>query len=236
MIEIEELGLTIHNVIGGNTKYLEDYMGLYEEFLPQYMRYAPAMRQRAAAPVDENANEVWYQWLLMINGSTAGIIGFLYNKKRNVGLMVDFAINPELRAIQYKHHKTFASLIIELALHQLTHDAVKHGYNNALGLIAEVEHVQLIQKYAEYGYLLLPVEYEEPPYTPDLANLTAEKQKLDKIGYTKLYLGIFQPTDSILDANDPLLIKTVLLALLEDHYQLESSHWLIQKLIQNTTA
>ncbi len=236
MIEIAELGLTIHNVIGGNTKYLDEYMELYEKFLPQYMRYAPAMRQRAATPVDENAIETWYQWLLVVNGSAVGIIGFLYNKKRNVGLMVDFAINSELRAIRYKHHKTFASLIIELALHQLTHDAVKHGYNNALGLIAEVEHTQLIQKYAEYGYLLLPVEYEEPPYTPDLANLTAEKQKLDKIGYTKLYLGIFQPLDCILDPNDPHLINTVLLSLLVDHYQLESNHWLVQKLIKNTTA
>ncbi len=234
MIEIPEIGLAIHNVIGGHTEYLEEYMALYEKYLPQYMRYAPAMRHRAAAPADPYAIEIWYQWIIRVQDRPVGIIGFLYNCKRNVGLMVDFAIQPEMRNLQYKHHPTFASLIIELAMEQLRHDALKHGYSSPLGLIAEVEHAHLAKKYGEYGYLRLPVEYEEPPYTPDLANLVPSTQSLDRIGFVPLYLGIFQPPNCLLNPNDPRLINTVLLTLLEDHYHLPCEHWLIQKLVRAT--
>lgn len=234
MIVIPEIGLAIHNVIGGHTEYLEEYMALYEEYLPQYMRYAPAMRQRAVAPVDPAAIEIWYQWVIRVKDRPVGIIGFLYNCKRNVGIMVDFAIEPEIRNFQYQNHPTFASLIIEIAMEQLRHDALEHGYRAPLGLIAEVEHEHLARKYGEYGYLRLPVEYQEPPYTPELANLLPDKQDLDQIGFVPLYLGIFQPSDCLLNPNDPRLINTVLLTLFEDHYHLPSEHWLIQKLLRAT--
>lgn len=235
MIEIPEIGLAIHNVIGGHTEYLEEYMALYEEHLPQYMRYAPAMRQRAAVPVDPDAIEIWYQWVIRVKDRPVGIIGFLYNCKRNAGIMVDFAVEPEMRNFQYKHHPTFASLIIEIAMEQLLRDALEHGYSAPLGLIAEVEHARLAKKYGEYGYLILPVDYKEPPYTPELANLSPDKQDLDRIGFASLYLGIFQPPHCLLNPNDPRLINMVLLTLLEDHYHLPSEHWLIQKLLRTTS-
>jgi len=56
-------------------------------------------------------------------------------------------------------------------------------------------------------------------------------QELGSIDYKKLYLGAFQIPSRPFDLNDSDIIKTVLLAFLEDHYQLPSNHWLVQKVV-----
>ncbi len=232
MLEIPEIGLTIHDLVGGNSQYIEEYLAIYQELLPQYYRYAPVMRQRAEKPVEASANEQWHQWLVFMGNRPIGMIGILYNRKRNTGILLDFAIRPEARAIQYHGHKRLAGLILELAMEQLTRDAQANGYEYPLCMIAEVEHASLVKTYLKYGYIEFSVEYFEPPYTPELAENCDDAQSLDKIGYKRLFLGAFQIPGHPFDPGDPAILEAVLLTLLEDHYCIPPDHWLVQKMFK----
>lgn len=230
MIEIPEIGLTIDDLVGGNSAHINEYLKIYEELLPQYMRYAPVMRKRAERPLDPTDIERWHQWLLFIKGYPVGIIGILYNQKRNAGILLDFAICPSARGIQYGEHKRLAGLILYLAMQQLVRDAQASGREHPLCMIAEVEHAALVKKYYEYGYIEFPVEYYEPPYTPELAEQWGGTQNAEKMEYARLFLGAFQIPGHPFTAGDPLILQTVLFTLLEDHYQLPADHWLLKKL------
>ena len=232
MREIPEIGLVVHDLVGGNSLYIDDYLAIYEELFPQYSRYAPVMRWRAEKPAHGSAIEKWHQWLLVVKNIPVGIIGFIYNKKKNVGVLLDFAIRPEARRIQYNGTQRLAHLSLNLAMQELIRDAQLNGYNAPLCMAAEVEHPALVRKYVEYGFVKFPVEYFEPPYTPELIEASNGMQNLDRIGYERMDIGAFQISGHPFDANDPTIIRIVLLALLEDHYHLPADHWLAQKMFR----
>ncbi|MFN8413468.1 MAG: hypothetical protein U0Z26_13865 [Anaerolineales bacterium] len=229
MQEIKEIGLTIHDLIDGNADYIEDYLNLYSELFPEYVRYLPLMRHRAQKPLDVAANERWHQWLLLVQNEPVGMIGFLYNKKRNVGVLMDFAIKPKARTIEYPPKQSFAKLNLLLAMQKLCEDSQLNGYSCPLFMIAEVEHSRLLEKYMEYGYLKFPVEYFEPPFPPELVGVSVETQNLDKMEYKQMYLGAFQVPGFPFNPNTPSLIETALLTMLVDHYGLPLDHQLTQK-------
>ena len=232
MQEIQEIGLVIHDLIGGNSHYIDDYLAIYEELFPQYLHYTPVMRLRAENEVDQSAVEKWHQWLLIVNDKPVGMIGFLYNKIRNTGLLLDFAIKPAARKIQNKEKLRFAHICLNLAMQQLVCDAKAAGYDAPLCMIAEVEHLALVKKYKEYGYVELPFEYFEPPCTPELLEVSVREKIFDKIEYQRMFVGAFEIPGYPFDINAPGVAKTILLTLLEDHYHLPADHWLVQKMIQ----
>lgn len=231
MQEIKEIKLVIHDLIGGNSAFIDQYLALYVELFPEYIRYLPLMRQRAEKPINESANEVWHQWLLQIDGEAAGMVGFLYNKHRNTGVLMDFAIKPEARKIRYKNHQGFSELSLQMAMQQLVLDSQSRGSLSPLFMIAEVEHERLLRKYMEYGYLKFPVEYYEPPYPSELTEVSVETENLDKMGYKQMYLGAFQIPGHSFDPNDSEIVKTALLTMLVDHYGLSADHWLMKKML-----
>ncbi len=236
MLEIPEIGLAIEDLVGGNSAHINEYLEIYEELLPQYIRYTPVMRQRAERPLDPTAIEQWHQWLVSIKGCPVGMIGTLYNRKRNTGILLDFAIRPSARGIQYREHKRLAGLILDLAMQQLIRDAQANGREGPLCMIAEVEHAALVKKYCEYGYIEFPVEYQEPPYTPELAEQCGGAQNVEKSDYARLFLGAFQIPGHPFTADDPLILQTVLVTLMEDHYQLPGDHWLLKKLCNEVST
>ncbi|HMZ06184.1 MAG TPA: hypothetical protein PK078_01095 [Anaerolineales bacterium] len=227
-----ETALTIDDLVDGNSDCIEEYLNIYQTLFPQYGRYIPLMRKRAEKKQDGEVNESWHQWLLSVNGIPAGIVGFLYNKMRNLGLLMDFAILKEFRPIATPGQTRFSHYILTLVMQQLILDAKSNGKNTPLCLAAEVEYPSLVRKYKEYGYVQFPVEYFEPPSTPELIEIYDETKILDKLEYERMFIGAFPIPGIQVSLNDPMIIKTVLLAFLEDHYRLPSEHWMIQKLIQ----
>lgn len=234
MYDYDSTQLIVHDLVDGNSHYIEKYLDIYRTLFPQYGRYIPLMRKRAEKPLDRTANEIWHQWLLLVNELPAGIAGFLYNRKRNVGLLMDFAILEQFRGTPTHGPIRFSHQVLNLAMKQLVSDSREYGKNAPFCLAAEVEYPSLVQKYSEYGYVEFPVEYFEPPATPELLELFDETQNLDKlIGYGRMFIGAFPIPGFPVSLNDPAIIKTVLLAFLEDHYRLPSEHWMIQKIIQD---
>ena len=93
-----------------------------------------------------------------------------------------------------------------------------------------------VQKYFRYGFIEFPIYYYEPPYTLELAEASDEKDDLDKIAFGRMRLGAFQIPGCVFEANDSNIIRTVLFALLVDHYCLPVDHWLSQKMFSEIPA
>ena len=230
MKEIKEIGLVIQDLVGGEAARIDDYVGLYGELFPEYTRYMPVMRRRAEKPLEESTVEKWHQWLLIVRDKPIGIIGFLYNRNRNIGILMDFAIRPEGRKIEHVEGQKFPLLILQLAMRQMADDAFAEGHASPLFMIAEVEHAALLRKYGEYGYLEFPVEYFEPSFSPELLQVSAESTNFDKMDYKRMHLGAFPFPGRTFDAHSPEIVRIALLAILVDHYGLPADHWLIQKM------
>ncbi|MEW5872742.1 MAG: hypothetical protein AB1894_26015 [Chloroflexota bacterium] len=234
MFQIEPVDLTFYDIVGGqNSDKFEDFFALYERFLPQYLHYGPLMRQRAISPADPEANIRWHQWLVCQHDEPVGMLTFLYNRKRNLGLALDFAILPKARGIQYQQHSRLAGLMLSLAMEQIKRDAEAVGNPIPVCMVGEVEHLPLAQRYTDYGFVHLPVEYYEPPVTPDLAALVDAKEVETKVGYRQLYLGAFGIPGGNFNPSDPQTLREVLEMLLIDHYNLPEDHWIMQTALKS---
>lgn len=231
MLKISDADLVIHDLVDGNSRYIEDYLKTYLDLFPQYARYLPVMRQRAKMHADSPINEKWHQWFLMIGDEPVGIVGFLYNRKRNVGLLMDFGIYSDARKFRVDGKIPFSKFVLNLSMQRLIEDARENGHTAPLCMAAEVEYPALVKKYIEYGYVKFPIEYFEPPYTPELEKVGDKIQELKNVDYGRMHIGAFQIPGYPIDLNTPEVIRTVLFAFLEDHYQLPSNHWLVQKVV-----
>ena len=231
-----DVDLVIHDLVDGNSLYIEDYLTIYQELFPQYVRYLPVMRQRAGDAADKSSIEKWHQWLLVIHDKPVGIIGFMYNRKRNIGLLMDFAIYPAARKLRGPDGSPFAKFVLGLAMQKLVEDARENAQIAPICMAAEVEYPRLLTRYTEYGYVRFAVEYFEPPSTPELEKVGDKIQALKNADFGKMNIGAFQIPGYERDLGDAHTIKLVLLAFLEDHYQLSLDHWLVRKVIQEISA
>jgi hypothetical protein len=233
MFNIPELSLEIYDIIGGrNLEHLEDFLRVYSEYLPQYIRYEPLMRQRAHQPVDVNALYHWHQWLVRQAGQPVAMLTFVLNRKRNMGIFLDFIVIPEARAIHYQGYTRMAGLLLALIWEQLKLDAQADGLPIPIGMIAEVGHISLVERYKQYGFVELPIEYYEPPYTPGLAEVIDPAELERQIGYRRLYPGVFVVPGGQFDPADPAMILRVVEMLLFDHYHLPPDHWIVRTAMQ----
>lgn len=229
MLVRTDIELVIHDLVNGNSRYIEDYLIIYRELFPQYVRYIPVMRRRSETAALESEIEKWHQWLLMVGGEPVGIVGFLYNRKRNVGLLMDFAIYPHARKIQVDGYVSFSFFILDLVMRQLITDAQENRFIAPLCMAAEVLHPPLLKKYEEYGYRKFSVDYFEPPSTPELEKVGDKIENLSAVDYGMMHVGAFPIPGHPFDESAPDIVKDVLSAFLIDHYQLPSDHWLVQK-------
>lgn len=224
--------LSIHDVVDGNIDYLDDYLNIYTDYLPQYARYLPAMRHRAEKRTANQALEHWHQWLVMYAGKPAAIVGFLHNRVHNLGILMDFAVVEEYRELEFPGKGRFAGRLLFLAMEQLKKDSAKIGIFAPLCMAAEVEHRPLVERYKEYGFVEFPVEYYEPPGTPELLSLVPLRN-IEQVGYRRLHLGAFPILGSGFQSIDVWVVEIILRALLEDHYRLPENHWLLEKIFSS---
>lgn len=228
--------LTIHDLVNGNINFIDEYIKIYQALFPKYTRYVPVMRQRAKTKTGSLEIEKWHQWLLMIDDRPAGIVGFIYNRKRNLGLLMDFAIYPEFRKLKFDGALAFSHFVLNLAMQQLVEDAKENSPLPPICLAAEVEYPALLDKYKGYGYVEFAVEYFEPPSTPELEKVNDKIEELSPIKYERMHIGAFQIPGHVFDKDDSEIVRTVLFAFLEDHYRLPLNHWLVQKIIHEASV
>ena len=231
-MRIEEISLEIHDVVNGNSSRLEELIDLYLELFPEYARYVPIMRQRAALPVDADKLMLVHQWLVTINSEPAGMVVFKYNVTRNCGIGLDLAIREEFKTVQYSRYERLAPLLIHLRQEQIKKDAFANGRDLVPGVVVEVETRKLLETFKKYGMVELDVKYHEPP-TPESIKPLMNMSSFLEVGYKPMYLGVY-PIDT--DGNDVKKIEMqeeFIYALLIDHYGLPKDHWVLAEALKS---
>lgn len=232
MFEIPELGFEIQEIVNGNTRYLDELIELYLQLFPGYGRYVAVMRRRANRPNDVVAPFLEHQWLALVNGRPAAMTVFKYNYKRNCGLGLDLGVHPDYRNFSYSGYTSLARLMIELRHKQLLMDAKLLGKPLPLGSLVEVESPKVVARFKEYGMLLLPVKYYEPP-APEEALEIISRHELEKTGFNPMHLGIYPIDRDAYNPKDVDQISMCVKAYLMDHYGLSETHWAVQESLQS---
>lgn len=224
--------VSIHDLVGGNTCYLDEFFSLYLQLLPQYDRYLPVMQQRAQQPAPRDPRFDEHQCLVRLANQPVGLVTFVYNRLRNLGIGLDLAVHPAWRGHSLGGYPRLAQLIIAEMLEQICRDAARQGNPTPLGAVVEVEHAALLERYAVYGLVPLPVEYYEPPVTPAARELLSAAE-VEQAEFTPLALGFFPIQGGGFDWQAIEQRRRILLALLIDHYGLEESHWVVQTALRS---
>jgi hypothetical protein len=225
-MQIEEIGLEIHDVVNGEAGRLDDLVDLYLELFPEYARYIPIMRRRAFQPIDVDKSVVVHQWLVTIHNKAAGMVVFKYNVNRNCGIGLDLAVRKEFKRIKYKEYDRLAQLLIHLRQVQIKKDAFANGRQTVPGVVIEVESRKVLEVFKKYGMIELNIKYHEPP-APESVKPLIDTLSLTKVNYKPMYLGVYPIDADSFNVQKTEVQKEFIQALLIDHYELSADHWVV---------
>jgi hypothetical protein len=228
----KEEKIVIHELLGsGDSARVETMLALYGELFPNYKHYIPRMRRRSTMNTNARTGSIAHYWLIEVDNKPIGITSFRYIHARNCGLGISFAILPEARSITTEG-KRLSAFTISKIMDQLLTDANHMGSSSFMGMVTEVEHVELMNHYKRMGMLELPIKYYEPVFPPE-ANGQTRDGELKLLNFLPTILG-FTPNHT---SNQAYFNRTVLkdfaLAFLVDHYGLPEDHLKVQSIIQS---
>jgi len=232
MIKVAEIGLEVHEVMGGNTHYVEDLIALYLELFPRYERYVQVMRRRANSPVNAASPFIEHQWIALIHGQPAGLMVFKYNKARNCGIGLDLGIHPKYKLVRYGDYDRLAQLLIDLRCARITEDAVLCGTPLPYGVLVEVESSKIVKQFNKYGMVSLPVKYFEPPAPENVSGLM-DTRILEVTGFKPMTLGIYPFNEDEVDLLSYHNLVNFVKAILVDHYGLPEDHWVVRESLES---
>jgi hypothetical protein len=230
-------GIRIHDVVDGDTAWLEPLLALGREFFPDHAAMAARLRQKAAAPAAADPRFVHHQWLIEVTGQAAAAAGaamccFSYVPARNLGLGIYLAVRPAYRSLPVAGHSRLAGWLHAAIGQQLASDAARAGRPLPWGLAVEVSVPALVAQYWRYGLRVLPIAYREPHFPQGwrpLDNLA----DLPPITWQPAELGLFPCAGRAVDVAAPQLLTDVVAAFLIDHYGFpkESEHPEVQRML-----
>ncbi len=228
----DDLGLAIYELVGKNPERLEAMLGLYGELLPRYQNYIPKMRQRAQLPIDHDPHFLEHFWLVEVNSEAVAMTAFKYVPGRDCGLGFDLAVKPVYRDFKVGQYGRLPQFVNSLSLTQLQADAQASGRPVPLGLFVEVGIPKLVERYKEYGFIELPIEYYEPAFPPEIkAHLGPVN--LDELSFTPMQVGIFPIREGRFDPSNPSTLTNLIFASLVDHYGLPEGHWVVRRALES---
>ncbi len=226
---VENNEIKIFELLGSNDENrIEAMLSLYAKFFPDYAHYLPRMRRRAKLPSATREGHLAHYWLIESQNKPIGFTTFRYISHRKCGLGISFALDPSVRALKIAKIPLSAFVIAQI-LTQLESDSKKIGDSEMLGLVTEVEHATLMQRYKKFGMIELPINYCEPVFPPK----GAENQG---IKFIPVFLGITQNPNSPCECFSPENLKDFSLAFLVDHYNLDKNHEKVKKVIQSISV
>jgi hypothetical protein len=232
MIPVETPGtqLSIHEVLGGPQRDLEDLLAIHADLFPQYAYYHAYMRHRAKQPSDADPRTVEHWWLIRLNGQAAAVRFFKYVPGRNCGIALAIGIKPDYRRHTFGRYRRFSEAILHTSLQQVQSDAEVAGKPTPVGMVVEIEHYLFARYFDEYGHLRLPIDYLEPSFTAEAKPFLDSTAQLE---FRPIALGIL-PTDSCpFNPLDEKMLNDVVFALLIDHYGLPENHWTVRRALDS---
>lgn len=232
--------LKISDVIDQQVEHLDDLLSLYADLFPKYVSALPRIRQRALLPADVDPRFIRHQWVVYWNDEPAGLVSFRLALNHGLGLCMSIAIRPAYRSVAWGGYKRLSEFLLGQMIRQMDLDASKQDVI-LLGVLVEVESPvsandpsirmalsNLLARYQEYGFHLLPIDYYEPGFVrvPSVQPPNSDVPR-DAIPM-QLCMRPLADNDKIGLPRVELLNK-VIDALLIDHYELDESHWIVQR-------
>ena len=228
----QDQAVAIHELLGsGDSARVETMLSLYGKLFPDYEHYIPRMRRRSKFRTNARPGSIAHYWLIEISDRPVGITSFRYIHARHCGLGISFALLPEARSITTEG-KRLSAFIISKIMDQLLDDAQQMTASNFLGLVTEVEHIELMNHYKRMGMLELPIKYLEPVFPPE-SNIQTRDDEIKLINFLPAILG-FTPNPQIgKPCFDRKTLANFALAFLVDHYGLPEDHLKVQSILQS---
>lgn len=225
-------GIKILELLGSKDQpRINAMLELYERFFPEYAHYIPRMRRRVEFPSKTRRGHRAHYWLVEYNDTPVGLSTFRYISSRKCGLGVSFALDPSVRSIKI-NEKPLSAFVISKIMEQLEIDSAAMGNTELFGLVTEVEHVRLMQRYKKFGMIELPIQYLEPIFPPE-TDYHQHKEKLSGINFIPVFLGITPNPEIPPKKFTHTIIKDFALAFLVDHYNLDENHPRVQEVIRS---
>jgi hypothetical protein len=230
-VEMPEIGLTIHEVLGGDECDLQDLLRLHAELFPHYGYYQPYMQQRAHYPPDADPDLIEHWWLVRIQGEAAGVRFFDYVPRRNCGLGLAIGIRPSFRHAASSPYRRLSELLLMTSRDYLQVDAEAAGQPAPLGMVSEIEGY-ILATCVEYGYIELPVDYEEPSivHNSTVPDRLLESQELT---FRPITLACLPLDKTKFDPTAPAMLTEVVNALLIDYYGLTADHPVTRRVLDS---
>jgi hypothetical protein len=231
--KIPNQNVAIYDITGGNNaEYLEKFLSIFLQLLPEYEFAVPTLRQNARLPNNFNPALVEHQWLIEVDNQPVGMTVFKYVPNRGLGFGLYLGILPEYRKITPGQYGRLSELIVAATRVQLQVDALGLGQQIPVGYVAESTEPKLVSRYAKDGFVLLDIDYQEP-LLPGGRLTPVPPGELEKTEFHTVYLGIFPIGHKPADLGAPDLLKNAALALLVDHYNLPETHQVVRRALDS---
>lgn len=210
--------LRLHDVACGDTRYLPALLRLMVEFFPHCEKFVPSLEENALLDVTPESPVVPHQWVIDVDGETAGFYIFDYRPPRDCGLSLFMGLYPEFRPLAAAGYDRLAHFLFVDSVRQANEDATRFQRKTPPGLAAEIELPALRERYRFYNFVELPVVYYEPMF-PDPAIAMTDAVDPQAVTYERVTLGLFHgeaPRLTLTAAE----VANLALAYLEDFYRL----------------
>ena len=208
----------LHDVTNGDTRRLPDLLRLMVEYFPHCEKFLPSLEADAQARLTAESRVVPHQWVIEVDGETAGFYIFDYRPQRDCGLSLFMGIHPEFRRLRVNGYDRMAHFLFVESVRQACEDAAHFKRQPPPGLAGEIELAPLRERYRLYNFVELPVLYYEPMFPEPFIAMTEDVDP-EAVTYERVTLGLFHggaPRIS-LSAGE---VANLALAYLEDFYRL----------------
>ncbi len=231
-IDARLMGLELTN--GAHADRLPVVKAIYDQLFPQYAATPflwKALQDLALAPADADPNFIHHLWLLYFDGQPVGMTHFSYCVSRQVGLGIYIAVLPQYRKQMVGSYARLSEASIAATHLALAEDVRRLGHAPLSGFFAEVDLQKLTRQYEKYGFLLLPVAYEEPRLPEGLESYPGPQV----YQFHPLHLGFF-PSSACAERPTVDVLRRAVQAFLVDFYGLPEDHPKVQQSLQSLTS
>jgi GNAT superfamily N-acetyltransferase len=220
---------------GAYPQHLPELKRLYEQLFPQYAATPylwQALSDLAAAPADSDPNFIHHLWLLCFEQQVVGMAHFCYAVRRRVGMGIYLAILPEFRKQPVGPYSRLAEAVNAITHLALADDAQRLGDEPPEGMFAEVDLEKLARQYQKYGFVILPIVYEEPRLPEGVQTFPG----VQAYQFHPLHLGFFpRPPRSTAELPSTRRVRQAVLAFLVDFYGLPEDHPKVQNSLRSVS-
>lgn len=213
---------------------IQSMLMVYRELMPDYGYYEPRMIHGIQQTYDVRPNLHRFYWYSEVDDEPAGLIQFEYVPGQDVGLVMDMAVLPPYRQMDFGTGYRFNYLQVREAANFLKDHALRLGRPKPYGLGNEIAHDAIFNLTVNvYHNIPIPTHYKEPPYVEYDKHLL-DQSILEETQFRPMHLGLFplEFENETRNLHQASVYKNVIHAFLIDHYGLATDHWAYQESIR----